>query len=209
MKTLLAALLVFAGGVARAGSFGACGPMTPSNVFFVFHGASTSCSPLSSPCNAGEMIEFHVSTNGYNFDCAPHTFQWDFGDGTTATTRETVHAYSFPGVYFVSVTITAPSSQVGLTRELTVASIDPPPPPLTATRISPRGFRFTLSPALPVGEWTWDFGDGTIEHGPEPERTHVYPRGGTFTVRVTSNVHPASYTITVTVPVERLRSVRH
>lgn len=48
-----------------------------------------------------------LNFNGTYSDPAPesHSFRWDFGDGTTATTLSTTHAYTAAGVYTVTLTV--------------------------------------------------------------------------------------------------------
>jgi len=48
---------------------------------------------------------FTVLGAGADISCTPHTFFWDFGDGTTITTmtRSVVHSFAAPGTYTVSV----------------------------------------------------------------------------------------------------------
>jgi PKD repeat protein len=52
-----------------------------------------------------ETIEFDAAASG-DEDGTIETYEWDFGDGTTATGLETTHSYSTDGDYTVSLTVT-------------------------------------------------------------------------------------------------------
>ena len=47
---------------------------------------------------------------------AVSTWQWDFGDGTGATTPHPVHTYTTPGTFAVSLTVTGPGGSDGTTQ---------------------------------------------------------------------------------------------
>ncbi|KAA0007121.1 MAG: PKD domain-containing protein, partial [Thermoplasmata archaeon] len=53
--------------------------------------------------DVGEPIQFYGLATGGVPD---YTFEWDFGDGTTAVGQNPVHAYSEAGVYTVTLTVT-------------------------------------------------------------------------------------------------------
>src|SRR5206468_1426422 len=82
-----------------------CGMMTTRNVYIDFQGESSACSVYAGTCSTDEPITFTAATNGYSFSCAPHTFQWSFGDGTTTSGQTVTHKYSSPGSYSVGVAI--------------------------------------------------------------------------------------------------------
>jgi len=206
-------VLLFAARVVNAGSPPPCPPMTTSNVFFTYVGSVSGCTPIAPACVAGEDLQFHVGTLGYNFACAPHTFQWDFGDGAIASTQNPVHGYLSPASYTVTMIVANPSNTVTLIRNITV--VDPNAPPFVAEGLFdfgvrvPRGYQFLIGSAIGFGNWIWDFGDGTVVRGADRQQTHVYTRGGTFTVRLSSEGSANTYSLGVQVPVDRRRSVRH
>jgi len=109
------------------------------------------------------------------------TYNWDFGDGNTITTTTdpTLHTYSAPGVYTVTLTVT---DTLGCTDDFT-HSVFVDNPPYVAFTISdddicmgqPVYFRDTM--AAYTKSFTWDFGDLftlTDVHNP----THTYDLTG-------------------------------
>jgi PKD repeat protein len=117
------------------------------------------------------------------------SFQWNFGDGTTATGRTVSHTYSQPGNYAVSLTIIDALGRVGgTTQSLTVAGGTNPTATFFTTPSSPnvgQQITFNASQALAapghtITSYAWDFGDGTTGSG--VQTTHAYTTSGSFTV---------------------------
>lgn len=122
-------------------------------------------------------------------------YEWDFGDGTSgSTTNSSInHAYTSPGLYYVSVVVTDTAGcedqeqKLGFIEIVDCSVV----PPATAFAVSPlTGCDFDLftftdnTPVLPnpPTSWLWDFGDGTFSNLQNP--THTYSAGGTYTVRL-------------------------
>jgi PKD repeat protein len=121
--TALVVLAAFAGHV--HGQCGSVPPLTTSNVVLSFTDAAALCTPTS--CPSGENIDFVLQAFGTDFSCSPHTFDWNFGDGTliTTTVPTAPHVYTAVGVYNVTVHIKNPESELTLSRSLTVSSSIP------------------------------------------------------------------------------------
>ncbi|WP_159455977.1 PKD domain-containing protein [Chitinophaga eiseniae] len=114
-----------------------------------------------------------------------NSWQWDFGDGTTATTQKTSHTYTRSGTF--PVTLTAANS-VGCATTITLPDyIRIGLPVLT---ISPAGdsgcipyqvsFTAALSPAEAITSYQWNFGDGVTSNLANP--SHTYTQQGIYTV---------------------------
>lgn len=118
---------------------------------------------------------------------------WDFGDGTTGTTRNPAHTYTSAGNYNVTLRVT---TVTGCTKTLTKNNY------INAGNGATANFSNTLPAgcSLPVTitftntstgsgtlSYLWDFGDGTTSTAQNP--THIYTAQGSFTVslRVTNN----------------------
>ena len=61
-------------------------------------------------------VEFDANVQGDT----PLTYEWDFGDGSTATGREVEHTYTEPGTY--TVTLTASNAAGSDTRTITITA---------------------------------------------------------------------------------------
>ncbi|MEM8730649.1 MAG: PKD domain-containing protein [Pseudomonadota bacterium] len=100
-------------------------------------------------------------------------WDWDFGDGLTASGAQVTHAYARPGVYEVSLVVRddsgAPLNQDRDTLTVTVnaAPIADAGPPL---RVAPgEGFevsgKASVDPDGTIAEYLWDLPDGTSRRG--------------------------------------------
>src|SRR5207244_7733371 len=78
-----------------------------SNVFMYYLSANNSCSYLSpgSACSAGVVITFRANAFNYDFGCATHSFNWNFGDGTTGSGQSVTHTFNSSNSYTVTLTI--------------------------------------------------------------------------------------------------------
>ncbi len=87
-----------------------CGVLAPPvNVFATWTGSTSGCNALTN-CSIGEAIGFKMAANGYNYDCAPHTFTYSFGDGsapqtTFSPTTVVNHTYTTTGPFTLEVLI--------------------------------------------------------------------------------------------------------
>ncbi len=120
-------------------------------------------------------------------------WQWDFGDGTTATLQTPSHRYANAGTLTVKLTVT---DNVGLTATtskpipVTTGGIGQlPTADFTYTPQNPTTddtVQFTdlsTSPAGKIVSWLWNFGDSTTATIQNP--THQYANPGTFSVQLT------------------------
>ena len=116
------------------------------------------------------------------------SYQWSFGDGGNSTLKNSVHSYTSPGTYSVSLTVTnAVGCAVTLVKDSLVKFI-----PLKIKAINNLGIKdclpVTIKPVaviennLPVGTYTWDFGDGAISKSATP--SHTYTVSGIYDVKL-------------------------
>ena len=122
-------------------------------------------------------------------DGSAMTYRWDFGDGATAEGLIVTHTYSQVGDF--PVTLVA-SSAAGTDTDVTTAHIVEYLAPIAvvggpyaAYRDRPvtlDGRRSYDPDGYPLTSYSWDFGDGTQEHGAVV--THTYRSAGTFTIRL-------------------------
>jgi len=118
------------------------------------------------------------------------TWDWNFGNGDTGTGQKTTYAFSRPGTYRVQLTVRDDSGTDSATADNTLSvRVNAPPVALagpdqlvTASAVTFDGTASSDSDDA-VGQYTWDFGDGSTGTGPRP--THVYEAPGRYPVRLT------------------------
>jgi PKD repeat protein len=206
-------------------STGNCGPINPNlNLFISYANGSSTCSQNGGDCATGEAVNFTVLSYQYDLGCATHTFDWDFGDGSThVSTKDTPHQYAAQGTYTVKCIVSNGGTPVTLTQSVSVKG---GPPILGQVVVSyavapltgvPNGFLFTASFDRPdlVKSWQWDFGDGTkspMRHtGDLMQEPKIYADSKTYTVTLSAyDSSGSSAGPPATHPGElKRRSVRH
>lgn len=145
----------------------------------------------SSPVE-GQDVQFNASATDIGSGAASATFQWSFGDGSTATGQIVSHDFDTAGTYSVTLTVTNDRGRSASTTQfVTVAAAGPP---IAAFTVSPSApavndlvtFNASGSQAAPgrrLVDWRWTFGDGT--EGSGQIVTKRYTRAGTFVVTLT------------------------
>jgi len=122
------------------------------------------------------------------------TYAWDFGDGSTATGSVVNHKYTKGGKYRVKLTVND-GSGARYSTDIDIVEINVNSAP-TAVLKGPRqacvgeSVDFDASrshdPDRDALSFLWDFGDGTTKECGS-RASHVYQKGGTYTVRVTAD----------------------
>lgn len=118
-------------------------------------------------------------------------YEWDFGDGATATGPVVRHAYAAPATYTARLTVHDDSDVANSSAGDTVTVIVNDPP------VAEAGPDRSVATAEPIVfdagastdsdgsliAYEWDFGDG--ERGGGATVTHAYAKSGTYTVALT------------------------
>ena len=136
----------------------------------------------------------------------PLTSEWSFGDGTVASGDTVSHAWSRPGDFTVTLTVTNPAGSSSTQLVVSVREpVDPPVARIASTSTSvPIGVSksFTSTSTGTIDELRWDFGDGVTATG--PSASHRWASTGTFVVTLTAingaGSSRATLTVTVTPP---------
>jgi PKD repeat protein len=206
----------------------ACLTMVPGqNVFAAFSGASGCTSINTTPCIASESINFAAGASAYDFSCAEHTFQWSFGDNTSATTKNIniQHVYAAPGTYLATLKVTNSTQSITTTVPVKVATKK------GCTNLGPSSFfvaysglksqcsyvssdsvcsnledvSFNAAPDLGfdascVTGFEWDFGDGSSKVAGQAA-AHKFAAAGKYNVKVavTDGTSTVTYTAAVSV----------
>lgn len=136
---------------------------TPTSAF-------TSTDPLG--CGVPFVVDFTDSSTG------AVSWDWDFGDGTTASAQNPSHVFNTPG--FFNITLVSTNS-FGCTDTLVqpafVQIVRPTADfvPDTVSGCIPLDVDFldlSISPNDPITNWIWDFGDGGSSFQQNPSYTY-------------------------------------
>lgn len=127
----------------------------------------------------------------------PTRWNWDFGDGNTATSANTTHVYADEGTYSVRLTV---SNEGGTSSAERTIVVKPPPSANFRWESEGRSVKFTDTSWDDPQQWSWNFGDGNTSNDRSP--THVFQAGGSYEVTlVVSNESgqssPKTQTVTV------------
>jgi PKD repeat protein len=138
--------------------------------------------------DAGDVVTFDASASN-DPDGSIASYEWDFGDGSTATGETASHAYASTGTYTVTLEVTDDVGATDTATEVVVINQAPtaaftfsPSTPTTADSI---GFDASGSsdPDGSIISYEWDFGDGSLTTG--QTAFHSYDQDGTYTVALT------------------------
>ncbi|WP_414664691.1 PKD domain-containing protein [Horticoccus sp. 23ND18S-11] len=154
-----------------------------------------------------------VSFSGLNSTDADGTissYQWNFGNGTTATGATASATYSAAGTYAAVLTVVDNDGLAGTaTISITVSAPANVPPTAVATASTTSGTApvpVTFSsagssdPDGSIAGYKWDFGDGTTSTAASPSKTFSAPGNYAVKLTVTDNAGAsASSAVTVSV----------
>jgi len=115
-------------------------------------------------------------------------YEWIFHDGTIKHGPIVQHAFQKPGIYHVTLIVTADNGLTDLTTVKVIVKNDPPKAKITANTIAYEGEEITFDASqtldseidLPNLKYYWDFGDGYVAEGKIV--SHTYRVSGTYTV---------------------------
>ena len=130
------------------------------------------------------------------------SYEWEFGDGTSATGQTVEHSYAGPGIYTAVLTVTDTNGDTATDRVTVVASdslLANAGPDRTVDIEEAIQFDGTGSTG-DIESYEWEFGDGNTATGANP--IHRYDEPGTYTVELTvrtASGSTATDTATVTV----------
>ncbi|HEY9660575.1 MAG TPA: PKD domain-containing protein, partial [Allocoleopsis sp.] len=109
-------------------------------------------------------------------------WQWDFGDGNSATSKNPSHRYTDTGYFNVKLVAINFGCKDSITKTAYIYVL----PPVARFNYSADCsnhllFSFRDSSIAPLS-WNWDFGDGGTANTPNP--VHSFPALGTYSVRL-------------------------
>jgi uncharacterized repeat protein (TIGR01451 family) len=161
--------------------------------------SSTICpemAPTYSASGTGNTLNFTATAS-----TAVTTWQWDFGDGNSASVQNPTHTYSTPGFYNVCLYATNSCGRIDTTCQgLPVNCITPTSAFSSSINLTAASFSDLSSGAATT--WLWDFGDGNSSTSANP--SHTYAGSGTYTVCLiaggTCGADTSCQTVTATCP---------
>jgi gliding motility-associated-like protein len=121
------------------------------------------------------------------------SYDWDFGDGNTISSTDSIvnYSYSNSGNYTVTLTVKNKFGCSDVVSRSNLLGINGPK--AFATILNPNGCTGTLvtfkdssygDGIHPITGWKVDFGDGTVKTYSAPPYTHTYTANGIYTVKV-------------------------
>ena len=136
-----------------------------------------------------EGLEISVDASGSgDADGTIVAYHWSFGDGTSGAGVTASHAYSRPGTYTVTLTVTDEAGAM-VSTDYVVAPRARNRPPTARFGHRVNGLQIAVDasgssdPEGLVVDYDWDFGDGTTRRG--VRASHAYSTAGSYTVRLT------------------------
>ncbi|HJQ41002.1 MAG TPA: PKD domain-containing protein, partial [Thermoanaerobaculia bacterium] len=209
----------------------------PVNIFMNYSGPTSGCTAVVGSCATLENINFSLGVQGYNLDCAQHTYEWDFGDGSAKSTEKNpTHAYAQGGDYPVTLKINRLDGKTAtVPRTVKVASANNCPTMVAGQNIllvyfgaksgcSVAGGNCEEDEILNFGllggynfscsthTIEWDFGDGTPK-GIGTAPNHAYEKGGNYhgSVKIKNSKQELTVPFEVKIPIvpPKTRSARH
>jgi len=146
-------------------------------------------------------------TGSFDYEGEIVSYEWDFGDNTTATGAVVAHTYTAVGNYTVTLTVTDEANQTDTDTVLVEVVPDTQPPVANAGADKQIELGKTAnfngggsSDNVGIVSYTWTFGDGASGSG--VTASHSYGSTGTYTVTLTvrdAAGNTASDTLTVKV----------
>ncbi|MHC1579830.1 MAG: PKD domain-containing protein, partial [Candidatus Alkanophagales archaeon] len=134
-----------------------------------------------------ENITFDASAS-YDPDGYIVSYEWDFGDGTTASGAVVTHAYADDGTYTATLTVTDNHGAKNSTTVTVKVNNRAPSVSITGPEVTREGVEVQFEADASdidgvIVAYEWDFGDGTTASGAVV--THAYASAGNYTVRLT------------------------
>ena len=167
--------------------------------------ASFSYSPTSPGIN--EDIYFSAASS-YDPDGTITSYNWNFGDGTTASGQEVTHRFTISGTFTVFLQVTDNSGNTGSTNKtVTISANQNPTAAFVYSPSSPAvgdSVYFDASnssdPDGSIVSFQWNFGDGHSGSGQQIQ--HRFNNAGTYTVVLvvtdnSGNTDSVDHTVTV------------
>ena len=139
-------------------------------------------------------VGFTDTSSGY-----PTAWNWSFGDGGYAVTRNATHLYTVPGTYSIGLTASNSDGSNTTVQSNLITVLQPVPPVANFTANMTAGFAplavgFNDSSSGYPTAWNWSFGDNQFSGSQNP--VHLYTTAGSYTVTLQASNIGGSNTTT-------------
>lgn len=139
--------------------------------------------------NIGDSVSFDASastTTARNIT----SYSWQFGDGSTATGKQTQHIYVEPGALVATLTVTDDLGRTAQTSKVvqvaaplpTAKIVFSPTDPVPGDIVFFTADASTTTAGRAIVYYEWNFGDGTVVGGPDKFAQHTYVSERTYSV---------------------------
>jgi PKD repeat protein len=189
------------GNLARSSTVITANPPTPPQ-----QGPQAILNASTDQGNAPLTVTFDAS-GSQDSDGQITSYDWDFGDGTSAFGEQVTHTFSQDGTYIVILTVSNDEGEMATARQTITVGTSSNEPPQAAFSATPETGTAPLAVVFDAASssdvdgiiqaYTWDFGDGDISSGQVVN--HTFTSSGTFTVTllVVDNRGAADVTSTI------------
>lgn len=110
------------------------------------------------------------------------TYYWDFGDGQASTLPNPKHQYKQGGLYTVRLNAIGEGGANNISKTVNILAFPAANFAFTSGGCVASCEVHFRNQSINANSFAWDFGDG--ERSEEKNPTHLYTRGGNFTVRL-------------------------
>ena len=172
------------GNLARSSTVITANPPTPPQ-----QGPQAILNASTDQGNAPLTVTFDAS-GSQDSDGQITSYDWDFGDGTSAFGEQVTHTFSQDGTYIVILTVSNDEGEMATARQTITVGTSSNEPPQAAFSATPETGTAPLAVVFDAASssdvdgiiqaYTWDFGDGDISSGQVVN--HTFTSSGTFTV---------------------------
>ncbi|GAB3248502.1 PKD domain-containing protein [Kineosporia babensis] len=127
-------------------------------------------------------------SSSFDPDGSIAAYEWNFGDGSTATGATPEHEYQAPGSYQVNLTVRDNSGLTATTSSTVTVQRQAPTAVLNLAVDNQEPLKIVVDGSGSTADggqiqlYEWDFGDGKTAQGAKVQ--HTYAKSGTYTVKL-------------------------